>query len=138
VATKIEKGEVTISTTWGTSLLLAPRGDSDEGVSDAAESAELGGQIYTDVKDMPSLEALLADYQIATAVIWKDPRAWPHDPMRIVGASAAAAAITAIGAALLAVDLAAAAHPNPYISLLLFLGGLGLLATILAALRAET
>jgi hypothetical protein len=133
---EIGEGNVIVSTKSGASVLVVPRESGREDGTDFAESITSGGAIYTDIKDMPSLEALLAEYQVATAVIWKEPsRAVPSE--RIIGTSVVAGAITAIGAALLAVDLASAAHPNPYISLMLLIGGLGLIATIVVALRTE-
>ena len=130
---KIEEGRVIISTTSGTTALVTPLREAPELETPAAEQLA-GGLIYTTLRDMPSLEELLADYQVATAVIFEKAE-WPLHPLRIVAATAVASVTTAVGAVLIAVDLAAAAHPNPYISLMLFLGGIGLFVTMLSGFR---
>jgi hypothetical protein len=130
---ELEPGDVIVSLTTGATGLVMPREGADE--TSMPQAITRGGLIYTDRRDMPSLEELLAEHHIASAVVLRD--APPSvTPLRLIGATALASAISAVGAALLVVDAAGSAHPNPYIALMLFLGGLGLLATVLIATRS--
>jgi hypothetical protein len=127
----IDRDNVIVSLTSGTTALVEPRERGAD--TEAGRSATTSGLIYTEASDMPSLEQLLAEHRIATAVIERGtPAVVP--PLRVVIATTLAATVTAIGAVLLVVDVAGVSHPNPYVSLLLVLGGLGLFATILTAL----
>lgn len=96
-----------------------------------------GGPIYTSTSDMPSLEQLLEEYRVASAIFEREVLVPLRRPNRVVAATTLAATITAVGATLLVIAIASVSHPNPYISLLMFLGGLGLLATILVELRSS-
>jgi hypothetical protein len=114
-------------------LLIVQKGEFDE---DALKTTTQSGLIYEHRGEMPSLEQLFAELKIASAVIERSPTS--VSPGRIVAASALAAAITAVGVALIAVDLVGRAHPNPYVSLMMALGGLALFATIFTALKTNS
>jgi hypothetical protein len=130
----IQPDKVILSLASGRNVLFtAQKSERDE---DALRTTTQGGLIYEHRGDMPSLEELFAELKIASAVIERSPI--ELSPGRIVTASALAAAITAVGFALIAVDLFGGAHPNPYVSLMMALGGLALFATIFTALRTRT
>lgn len=113
------------------------------------ETIDSGGVIFTE-HDMPALEDLLKSYRVRFAVFEKPAPALPQltaatdaessrrRPMwwRTVLAVTVAAAVMVTGALLLvAAALSSPLRPNPYVALFLFMGGLGLLATVAAALH---
>jgi hypothetical protein len=89
--------------------------------------------IYTDEKDMPSLEQLLKENRVASAVIERDA---PHAGyMRVIAATAIGVATSMVGWVLLVNAVSESGlRANPYTALSLALGGLVLLATLLVAL----
>ena len=89
--------------------------------------------IYTDEKDMPSLEQLLEENRVAYAVFERDARHVSY--VKVIAAAAIGVATSTVGLALL-VDAVAdsALQANPYTALSLALGGIVLLATLLVGL----
>jgi hypothetical protein len=89
--------------------------------------------IYTEEKDMPSLERLLEENRVAYAVFEREARAVSGS--RVAVASGIAAIVAAVGWTLVVVDVTDGGRLNPYLALMLALGGLVLCATVLVALR---
>jgi hypothetical protein len=124
-----------VSLTSGTTHLVVPeRSDrSDLGLQDDPSSRYTeSGLIYHDLPDMPSLQKLLEEHQVSSAI-------WERDagpPWRAVIATAIAAAIGASGWVLFASGLPTAGiHVNALLGLMVGLGGVGLLVTVVVALR---
>jgi hypothetical protein len=90
------------------------------------------GIIYTEQREMPSLERLLTEHRVKSAVWERDTAQAP-----VAVSTALAAAVTAIGLTLLAVHVSGTNGPDPMLSAFLALAGLGLFATIVAALRTR-
>lgn len=61
----------------------------------------------------------------------------PVSPVRIAVASSLATAISVVGATLLGIAIAGAQEPNPYIALMLLLGGVVLWLTVTVSLRSS-
>ena len=134
-------------------VFTRPEIDVRAGAREPAAEAS-SGVIYTDRADMPSLEELLRQHEIAYAVLERPaPEAAtevtrtpatpavelsPVDPVRIVIASAVATAVGAVGWTLFADSIASGAvNANPYTALSLGLGGLVLIVTLIVALRSR-
>jgi hypothetical protein len=137
-----------VSLASGRTHLLFPR----------KEEESRAGAIYTDAADMPSLEELLKQREIAFAVLERpapslqpQPSAQPEAPTvaaeagrarrristrRIVAAAMIPAATGAVGWTLFADSISdTAVQANPYTALILALAGFVLLASLLVALR---
>jgi anti-sigma-K factor RskA len=104
--------------------------------SDAAASAPTG-VIYTSRADMPALEDLLREHQIATAVLERESRRTTPDAWRVILATTAAAGILAVGLTLFVVNLVAPVTPNPFTALFLALAGAVLVSTVVLASRRK-
>jgi hypothetical protein len=122
---------IILSLTSGATRLLVPEprrpsdGDQDSRYMEA-------GVIYHDLPDMPSLRELLAENRVLSAV-------WERDagpPWRAVIAASLAVAITTAGGVLLPAGvLTHGLHVNALLGLMLLLGGIGLLVSLVVALR---
>jgi hypothetical protein len=126
-------------TPGGDTVLIYPRRARDDSNAVDTGNAPSGksGIIYTDRKDMPSLEELLQENKLAYAVLGERiVRPTLRSYLGAVTGGAIAAAVVTTGV-LLFVDAVAdnAIRANPYTALSLALGGLILLATLLVALR---
>jgi hypothetical protein len=106
------------------------RSESDSSGSGPTRAADI---IYTSRSDMPSLEELLADYQIASAVFERESQ--HRHPLRLVTASAIAFATLTVGVVLLSVNLLSPTTPNALAALFLSLAGVVLVATVVLASR---
>jgi hypothetical protein len=123
--------------------------------SDPHGAARPTGVIYTDVGDMPSLEELLEQREVALAVLERPalaesrPVGQTRTPatgadrlsapertaaLRLIAAAVIGTAISAVGWTLLA-SAVSGVRANPYTAVSLGLGGLVLLLTLLSALR---
>jgi hypothetical protein len=112
-----------------------PDGEDEDVPTFSLQPDPLIGQrpIYTDEKDMPSLEQLLRENRIAYAVFERDARRVSYG--RVVAASTIGVATSVVGWVLLLDAVAeSAVRANPYTALSLALGGIVLLATLLVAL----
>lgn len=155
-ATRIESeeplGMVSLSSGETRVVFTSPEIDVRAGAREPAPEAS-SGVIYTDRADMPSLEELLRQHEIAYAVLERPapeaategtraPAALTVErpligPVRIFVASAVATAVGAVGWTLLADSLASdAVNANPYTALSLGLGGIVLIVTLIVALRS--
>lgn len=134
----------------GTTYPLVSSGEA-AGSGPSGKTINSGGVIFTEL-EMPKLEEMLESYRVRFAVLerpapnlsvanveerGRQPArtiAW----WRLVLAVALAAGVFVTGALLLvAVMVSSPLRPNPYVALALFLGGLGLLATVATALRGS-
>jgi hypothetical protein len=137
----------------GRAHLVASRRSTRSGAE--VEEGTRSGLIFTDRQDMPSLEQLLEENKVAYAVLER-PVPTPEQPLRVaveepvasgvlfrnylrVAAGAAFAASVSAAGSIVLVDAIAedALHANPYTALSLALGGLGLLATLLVAVKGR-
>jgi hypothetical protein len=127
---------VIVSFTKGGSALVVERPSEGEKPADLQIQTDprLGQRpIYTDEKDMPSLEQLIRENSIAYAVFEREaPRLSYY---RVIAASAVGVATSTVGWILFVDALdESAIRANPYTALSLALGGIVLLATLLIAL----
>jgi len=117
-------------------------GDAEE-----ASNPDAAGVIYTTREDMPSLEDLLRQNDIAMAVLEKPMPITSesfsatgnasHLPIGLIAASGIAASVSVVGWVLFVASVRAdGIHANPYTALSLALGGIVLLATLIVGLKA--
>ena len=97
------------------------------------------GMIYTNLADMPSLVELLQEHSIKSAIFERSEVIHVHSlkPWKAALAGGIAAAFPVAGLILLVSNLSSGIQADPYVSLLLLLGGLVLLATLTVSLRAR-
>lgn len=138
----------------GRTHVIAPRTDTRGGAGEESRPPASSGVIYTNRADMPSLEELLAQHEVVTAVLEREVpfsrsavgsrrretpfRARPSAGVlvRAIAACSIGAAVAGVGWALFALSVAPhALHANPYTALSLGLGGLLLLTAIVAAFQ---
>lgn len=91
------------------------------------------GTIYTDRADMPSLERLLDENRIASAIFEREVEGLSRS--RVALAAGIAAAVITLGVVLLVSDLFAAIEANAFVALFITLAGLVYAATVVSALR---
>lgn len=102
------------------------------GSGGAGWSQHAADMIYTDQRDMPSLEDLLAEHRVLSTVWERDA---PQAPVAV--SAGLAVAVAAIGFTLLGVHISGTNGPDPLISAFVALAGLCLIATLVAALRSR-
>ncbi len=124
---------------------------------EALQQEAPSGAIYTEQQDMPSLEELLRQNEVAMAVLERPApmldssvggpsgatalsataRTLPASARRLVFAAVIGAAVSTVGWTLLATSLSSSVRANPYTAASLGTGGLVLLATLVVALRSR-
>lgn len=91
------------------------------------------GTIYTRRSDMPSLERLLEEHRIASAVFEREIEGLSR--WRVAGAASIASAVITLGVVLLVSDLVSAVEANAFVALFITLTGAVYATTVASALR---
>jgi hypothetical protein len=126
---------VIVSLTGGRAALVVPRAadPDEERYPGLQQEAAVGDLIYTDEKDMPSLEQLLRENRVAYAVLEHESHHVSY--LRVLAGGAVGVGTTVAGFFLLLQAIAPSViSANPYTALTLTLGGIVLVATLLVAL----
>jgi hypothetical protein len=149
-----------IGLTTGETYRLARRVAVDTSGTTRESDSGSGGVIYTE-HDMPTLEALLEEYRVAVAVLERPTEEMDLSPIsenkatatsrgetpsselvltqapwRIAVAGVLAGAFAAVGIVLMvSAGIPGGLRANPYMALVLFLGGVTFVATLVRALR---
>ena len=131
-----DQSQVVVSLTGGRNAFVLPR-PSDAERADAGGGADvpLGERIYSDViytreQDMPSLERLLTEHRVLSAVFERSGLS----PWRVAWASAIATSFAVGGATLLVTDVMGA-EVDSLVAAFVALIGVALLATVAVGLR---
>jgi hypothetical protein len=101
-------------------------------VSRPAPESRSTGRIFTDAKDMPSLEQLLREHAVGLAILEKDRTV----PLLIPLSAGALGALSAVGCVLFLGSVAGRVAINPYTAVSLALGAIVILLALIAAIRA--
>jgi hypothetical protein len=112
---------------------LDMHGTTSSGLATPFRGEPVTGSIYTTREDMPSLERLLEENRIASAVFEREVEGLSRH--RVAIAAAIASAVITLGVVLLLSDLVGAIEANAIVALFIILAGIVYTATIASALR---